>query len=789
MGVNGLLPLLKSIHDPCSLERYRGKTLAIDTYGWLHRAVVSCAEDLCLGRPTRRYVTYVRNKIAMLQDFQITPYFVFDGASLRTKAQTNDERRKSRKEALALAQQYTKLGRSDLAGKQYMKAACVTSQMAKLIMCELDLLKIKYVVAPYEADPQMVYLEKIGLVDGILSEDSDLLIFGCRKLITKLKDDSTCVEIDRHNFKNVTNMSYLGNFSESQLRLAAMLSGCDYTKGVQGIGLKSSVQLVRKYIYLQKVILAIKASGKMVPDNLEDDIYRADLAFQFQKVFDPRSQKLTTLNELPEELEVDVEILEMYCGRCIDDRLIQHVCNGVIDPNTHEPLISRDQSLSLLKSHSLRMGMSSVTTTTTNNNNSDDDNNNNNKVNQSLSSMNCRVARRSQSETIGKGSPNSILDMLSFSKCSPKRTKRRLEAEADITVQLELEAKEKARVKSITHTNTSIEHEQHNATFREPDLPVKKIFFDKSRLKNDTSPTSKKLKKLQSPLSLQKTPTTTSKYFSAPKVKKVENDEDPEIWNSSFFEDSEVPESSPKFGFDTRDILADFEKDTVSTNVDDTEIEIETEAEDEHGNENENELGNENENETTTIDADVDVDEQIVDSLPNFDSMIVDVAPISILRSKVRRMQTTEKQETRREFEVANTDDDNDYDDDDEIEESPIRKDYSQNTSTIRTQVDFKALRSAFQCHADNLNLPLGQKPHKPQAQLSQKHSDYRKKRPALQDKPVNTMPKSIQKVTAHIRDNTESRKGEIEKKVRFKTKSPLPKRVCKRIDLKQFVY
>ena len=169
--------------------------------------------------------------------------------------------------------------------------------------------------------------------------------------------------------------------------------------------------------------------------------------------------------------------------------------------------------------------------------------------------------------------------------------------------------------------------------------------------------------------------------------------------------------------------------------------------------------------------------------------MIVDVAPISILRSKVRRMQTTKKPETRREFEVANTDDDNDYDDDDEIEESPIRKDYSQNTSTIRTQVDFKALRSAFQCHTDNFNLPLGQKPHKPQAQLSQKDSDYRKKRPALQDKPVNTMPKSIQKVAAHIRDNTESRKCEIEKKVRFKTKSPLPKRVCKRIDLKQFVY
>lgn len=99
MGVNGLLQHLKEIQDPCSLERYRGKTLAIDTYGWLHRALVSCAEDLCLGRPTRKYITYILNKIQMLQHFGITPFFVFDGASLSTKQETNLKRRELRSEA------------------------------------------------------------------------------------------------------------------------------------------------------------------------------------------------------------------------------------------------------------------------------------------------------------------------------------------------------------------------------------------------------------------------------------------------------------------------------------------------------------------------------------------------------------------------------------------------------------------------------------------------------------------------------------------------------------------
>ena len=104
MGVNGLLQILREIQDPCSLERYRGQTLAIDTYGWLHRALVSCAEELCLGKPTRNYITAILNKIQMLNHFGITPYFVFDGASLPTKQETNRERQLKRQEAKELAE-------------------------------------------------------------------------------------------------------------------------------------------------------------------------------------------------------------------------------------------------------------------------------------------------------------------------------------------------------------------------------------------------------------------------------------------------------------------------------------------------------------------------------------------------------------------------------------------------------------------------------------------------------------------------------------------------------------
>ena len=41
---------------------------------------------------------------------------------------------------------------------------------------------VECIVAPYEADAQLAYLSKEGVVDLIITEDSDLLVFGCRKV-------------------------------------------------------------------------------------------------------------------------------------------------------------------------------------------------------------------------------------------------------------------------------------------------------------------------------------------------------------------------------------------------------------------------------------------------------------------------------------------------------------------------------------------------------------------------------------------------------------------------------
>lgn len=56
MGIQGLLPLLRSITRKVHLQDLAGQAVAVDAYSWLHKAVYgSCAIDLFHGRENTRY--------------------------------------------------------------------------------------------------------------------------------------------------------------------------------------------------------------------------------------------------------------------------------------------------------------------------------------------------------------------------------------------------------------------------------------------------------------------------------------------------------------------------------------------------------------------------------------------------------------------------------------------------------------------------------------------------------------------------------------------------------------
>ena len=58
----------------------------------------------------------------------------------------------------------------------------VTHEMALELIKQCQKLNVDCIVAPYEADAQLAYLNISGIADVVITEDSDLTLFGCKKV-------------------------------------------------------------------------------------------------------------------------------------------------------------------------------------------------------------------------------------------------------------------------------------------------------------------------------------------------------------------------------------------------------------------------------------------------------------------------------------------------------------------------------------------------------------------------------------------------------------------------------
>ncbi|KAL7962133.1 hypothetical protein V8C34DRAFT_270821 [Trichoderma compactum] len=335
MGVTGLLPLLKSIQKPTELKKFNGETLAVDGYGWLHRAAYSCAVELGQGKPTKKFINAALHRVKMLKHFGVTPYMVFDGDFLPSKAATEASRAKKREDKLKLANEYLKAGKSSQAAQEFQKCIDITPEMASALIQQLRKMDIPYVVAPYEADAQLVYLERHGFVDGIISDDSDLLVFGAKRLLTKLDQYGNCIEINRRDFCACREISLTG-WSDTEFRRMAIMSGCDYLNGLPGVGLKTAYRMLRKTKSPERIVRLLQFEGKRVSENYLTLFYQAELTFLHQWVFCPTKKELVHLTELDGTRTAE----EMpFIGTRVEPEMARKIANGDVNPITKLPII------------------------------------------------------------------------------------------------------------------------------------------------------------------------------------------------------------------------------------------------------------------------------------------------------------------------------------------------------------------------------------------------------------------------------------------------------------------
>lgn len=192
MGIHGLLPFLRPFAQRSNIKELRGKTVGVDAMCWMHKGAFACSQELVLGHDTHKFVYYFLRMCEILHFHNIKPVIVFDGARLPAKAKEESMRQETRENARQEALQLFERKRSgEYVDERLLASKCetairISTEMISRLMTALRELSIKFIVAPFEADAQLAYMCRKGWVNCVISEDSDLLAYGCPNTFFKM---------------------------------------------------------------------------------------------------------------------------------------------------------------------------------------------------------------------------------------------------------------------------------------------------------------------------------------------------------------------------------------------------------------------------------------------------------------------------------------------------------------------------------------------------------------------------------------------------------------------------
>ena len=107
----------------------------------------------------------------------------------------------------------------------------VTQQMAKEIQFMLRLFGLPYITAPMEAEAQCAELISLKLADGIITDDSDVFLFGGTFIYKNMFNNKKYVECYK-----LSDLQHDLGMDRTKLVQLAYLLGSDYTEGLEGVG-------------------------------------------------------------------------------------------------------------------------------------------------------------------------------------------------------------------------------------------------------------------------------------------------------------------------------------------------------------------------------------------------------------------------------------------------------------------------------------------------------------------------------------------------------------------------
>lgn len=262
MGIKGLNKIIKKIAPQIIREKpiadYVGTKISIDSSILLYKY------RYCSQESQNSHVFGFFQRTCYYLRRGILPVFVFDGTP-PTEKQNVLEKRSNHKLRLqekidSLRSYSTSTDISDQIEKLGKQIIYVTKQHRHECRYLLRLLGIPIIDASGEAEVTCAEMQKRGLTQYTLTEDSDALTFGSPVILRSAKKVDTVLEISLCDVLKELNLSY------SQFIDFCILCGCDYTNTIPKIGPVTALSLIQEHQTLETILNTLPDKYKIPPN-------------------------------------------------------------------------------------------------------------------------------------------------------------------------------------------------------------------------------------------------------------------------------------------------------------------------------------------------------------------------------------------------------------------------------------------------------------------------------------------------------------------------------------------
>lgn len=235
MGVKYLWNIIDDARSIKTLECLRGKTISVDLSIWIVEANQTLQFKSSIKKPHLRNMFF---RILFLRRLGVKLIFVTEGDPPDLKQNVMKKRAMNKYGTKVKIK--GKIGRS-----RFQRTIDECTRM-------LDLIGIPHIRAHGEAEQMCAALNKHGLTDGCLTNDGDFFLYGGKTIYRDFginpKDQSVLVYTSE-------NIKKEAGISRNDMIGLALLNGCDYTEGLNGVGIRTVKKFLEERDFLEDLLV------------------------------------------------------------------------------------------------------------------------------------------------------------------------------------------------------------------------------------------------------------------------------------------------------------------------------------------------------------------------------------------------------------------------------------------------------------------------------------------------------------------------------------------------------